>query len=272
MMFLLDTLQLIHQYWHVRSVDDGYDVSERTILRMEKLRMFFSAKFPDCIFVAVFDNPDRILFRKNLYPDHKADRTRDAGLDEAEAATMAAIKRDQDWHAVVAPAMFEADDVMASMASQYKGRVLIHSSDRDCHSMLQQGRVSIVTKSNTPELNGPLEIEYFTSKDLAKKYPLGEDGGLSPALWSQYQVLIGGKDNVEGWRGVGPKTALKIIASGQELEEIDLEDETLKLNKAQRANYESFCKMLPVIRLVRTLYDQLEWPEGIPNEQLEPAF
>ena len=127
MMFLLDTLQLIHQYWHRRSVDDGYDVSERTIYRMEKLRMLFSAKFPGCTFVAVFDNPERTLFRKQLYPKHKAGRTRDDGLDEAEAATMVAVKRDQDWHAVVAPQMFEADDVMASMARQYKGKVLILS-------------------------------------------------------------------------------------------------------------------------------------------------
>ena len=261
MLFLMDMSQLIHQLWHVRSDDDGYDVSERIMHRMEKLRIYFLATYPEMIFVAVFDNPSRVLYRKLLVPSHKADRTKDEGLSEAEAATMAAVQNDQDWHSVVAPSMFEADDVMASMAKQYQGKVLVHSQDRDCHSMLEKGRVSIIKKSNTPEAGGPLDIQYFTADDLAEKYD-----GLTPQRWIEFQILIGGKDNVVGWNKVGEKTALRIIASEQPLGDIDLEDETLKLNKAQKQWYGTFKQTLPKLTLVRTLYNNLDWPVNVPME------
>ena len=261
MLFLMDMSQLIHQLWHVRSVDDGYDVSERIMHRMEKLRIYFLATYPEMIFVAVFDNPSRVLYRKLLIPSHKADRTKDEGLSEAEAATMAAVQNDQDWHSVVAPSMFEADDVMASMAKQYQGKVLVHSQDRDCHSMLEKGRVSIIKKSNTPEAGGPLDIQYFTADSLAEKYD-----GMTPKRWIEFQILIGGKDNVVGWHKVGETTALRIIKSEQSLGDIDLEDETLKLNKAQKYWYGSFRQALPDIRCVRTLYNNLEWPVNVPME------
>ena len=121
MLFLLDMSQLIHEYWHVakKEKDIEYDVSERTLYRMDKLRSHFLTLGQDCTFVAVFDNPSRVLYRKLLVPSHKADRTKDEGLSEAEAATMAAVQNDQDWHSVVAPSMFEADDVMASICLLY---------------------------------------------------------------------------------------------------------------------------------------------------------
>ena len=263
MLFLLDMSQLIHEYWHVakKEKDIEYDVSERTLYRMDKLRAHFLTLGCDCTFVAVFDNPSRVLYRKLLIPSHKADRTKDEGLAEAEAATMAAVQNDQDWHAVVAPSMFEADDVMASMAKQYGGKVLVHSQDRDCHSMLEKGRVSIIKKSNTPEAGGPLDIHYFTADDLAEKYD-----GLTPQRWIEFQILIGGKDNVVGWHKVGETTALRIIASEQPLGDIDLEDETIKLNKAQKEWYGTFKQTLPKLTLVRTLYNNLDWPVNVPME------
>lgn len=251
MLFLLDMSNLIHAYYHVKAStlagDELVDDATKSILiRMDKLCDYFTRLFPKSVFVGVFDNPSRRLFRSILWPDYKSGRTKGEEIPLIESALIEAVDNSSDWTAVVADVMFEADDVIASLAKNHDGKVLIHSTDRDCHSMLEDGRVTIVKKSNTPVPMGEMEIEYYTAKDLFAEY------GLSPIQWIDFQVLIGGKDAVPGWDGVGPKAAKKIIDCGDDIGELNVDFEPLNLNKKQKQSYESFCRLLPTIRLVRS--------------------
>lgn len=252
MLFLLDMSSLIHAYFHVKKVDDRYDVTERCLHRMEKMRHYFGRRFPECSFVAVFDSESRKTYRKVIWPEYKSSRTKHADLPMIEYDTRLAVENDADWIGVMAPGMFEADDVIATLATHHDGKILIHSEDSDFHSLLSSGRVTIVKKSNTPEPGGDMVVKYFTEDDLFLKY------GLTPVQWQAYQVIVGGKDDVPGWAGVGEKTAIELI-------EDDLYDMKLEgMNKRQQNSYPEFQRLLPTIVAVRTLHRELDWPENVP--------
>ena len=154
--------------------------------------------------------------------------------------------------------MFEADDVIASLAKQHEGKVIIHSRDRDMHACLEDGRVTICKKSNTPEKGAALELEYLTEKMLLKQY------GFLAESWTDYQILVGGKDNVSGWDGVGSKKAVELIRACVDLETIDVNACPVALNKTQVESYEEFRKHLSVIRQVRTIRTDLALPLNMP--------
>lgn len=261
MLFIVDMSMLIHQFFHVRKLDDPYDVTERCLHRLEKMRHLFLAKYPTCSFVAVFDNADRTSYRRIIFQSYKSSRTSDPALREAEQATRQALENDTDWLSVSAPSMFEADDVIATLAMNYLGKVVIHSEDRDYHSLLEEGRVAILKKCNTPSPGAAMEMSWMTAKKLVDEY------GFDPPDWLAYQMIIGGKDDVPGWDGVGDKSALLIVALGCDLSGINVDDDILKLNKTQRESYAQFVRDLPTILCCRTLKRDLGWPANVPRTE-----
>ena len=93
---------------------------------------------------------------------------------------------------------YEADDVIATLSvlAQREGHpVRILTSDRDAYQLLS-GDVRVV--SNDFSLVGPAEIE--------AKY------GVTVAQWVDYRALTGdASDNIPGAKGIGPKTASKLL-------------------------------------------------------------
>jgi 5'-3' exonuclease len=261
MLFLCDMSMLVHQFFHVRKVDDADDLAERIMTRMEKMRLHFTKLFPNCSFVAVFDNEDRSSYRKIVFPAYKNSRTKDSLLVDGEYATRLAVERDADWISVAAPAMFEADDVISTLSTHHKGKVIIHSIDSDMHSLLEDGRVTILKKANTPEAFADMELEWFTAKDLKN---LNGKYGFEPTDWLTYQSIIGGKDDVPGWDDAGPVVAKRVIESGYLLNNLNLDCDRLNLNKRQKETYEQFRRDLPVIACCRHLKRDLGWPDTVP--------
>jgi DNA polymerase-1 len=94
---------------------------------------------------------------------------------------------------------YEADDMIAGYATRAKGKVIIVSTDSDFFQIVDEniavlryyGKKSVTYDENTIE----------------KRY------GIRPAKFLEFKALTGDKsDNIKGIRGVGPKTALKILA------------------------------------------------------------
>jgi 5'-3' exonuclease len=281
MLFLLDMSSLIHAYFHVRKEDDSDDIAERCRQRMEKMRNLFLQTYPTMRFVAVFDNPFRKSFRSLMYRGYKEGRTVHEDFPEIEASVLESVKMDADWTELVAPSLAESDDLLASLAFQYGGKVIIHSEDSDMHSCLEKGRVCIIKKSNTPVKFGGMVIKYFSAdcdhdrdengkcKDencntMFKRY------GFSADRWIDFQIMKGGKDNVPGWDGVGNTMAAKIIMSEKNIGEIDVNDPDLKLNKTQRASYGAFKMRLDWIRSLQALRRDIEWPHQLTSEGIHP--
>ncbi|HUR53960.1 MAG TPA: DNA polymerase I, partial [Gemmataceae bacterium] len=101
---------------------------------------------------------------------------------------------------------FEADDIMATVASEGAARgldVYLCSADKDCRQLLS---------SNVKILN-------LRKQEMMDSAALISDWGVRPDQVIDYQALVGDSvDNVPGVPGVGPKTAAKWL---QELGSLD---------------------------------------------------
>lgn len=261
MLFLLDANNLIHTYYHIRTNEDRYDVTERVLQRMERLRHHFQTCYPDCSFVACFDN-GKPTFRHMLYADYKANRTKDQDLIEVIANVFEATNSDADWIGLRAPLLLEADDLIASLAAHYQGRVIIHSSDKDMRQCLVDGRVTILRKSNVDEDKRALAFEFYSAKALRDEF------GFEPAQWVDYQAIAGdSSDNLQSlsWRWAGQELAKMIVQSGADLATLSLADE--RLNKRQSHTLHEFQTNLKLIRQLIALRNDIDWPYELAHLQ-----
>jgi DNA polymerase-1 len=104
---------------------------------------------------------------------------------------------------------FEADDVMASYAKQFEGRVTLLTQDKDCRQCLSE------------KCNMLLDVEWIqdeTSGDSLPDYKWlsakthTEKTGIPPNQWVEYQVIMGdATDGITGAKGIGEKGAADLV-------------------------------------------------------------
>lgn len=96
---------------------------------------------------------------------------------------------------------FEADDIIGTLAAQSETETIIVTGDRD---MLQL--VNNHVKVCVP-VKGLSETKTYDAKLIEEEF------GVKPAQWIDVKALKGdASDNYSGVRGIGPKTAEKLIA------------------------------------------------------------
>jgi len=149
----------------------------------------------DCVIV-VFDAPGP-SFRHEAYEAYKAQR---APTPEDFKPQVEKIKEAVDLLGLTRLEVpgFEADDVIGTLAKRAEREgyeVVIVSSDRDLFQLLSD-RVSVWLPTG----------ETMTPEKVEKKY------GVPPSAWVDYRALVGDpSDNIPGVKGIGPKTAAKLI-------------------------------------------------------------
>jgi DNA polymerase-1 len=157
-------------------------------------------------------------FRTERYPAYKATRQKlddelqqefDHSLTRVEALLQA-----YRVHLLAVPG-YEADDVIATLAEQASGRgldVVIVSGDKDFYQLVGP-RISLLN----PGRGGPAAVEerFVTTENAAERL------GVPPAQTVDFLALVGDTaDNVPGVRGVGEKTAQKLLEAYGTLEEV----------------------------------------------------
>lgn len=93
---------------------------------------------------------------------------------------------------------YEADDVLATLASRYKSdyRVILVTGDKDFAQLVDQ-QVVIFDPGKNIELD---------SEKVIEKY------GITPEQFIDYLALVGDSaDNIPGVKGIGPKSAAKLL-------------------------------------------------------------
>ncbi|MEM8782571.1 MAG: DNA polymerase I [Planctomycetota bacterium] len=147
----------------------------------------------------VIDTPEP-TFRDELYPEYKGQR--DAPPDDFEPQIPRMIELTERFGIpVIGLPGAEADDVMATLAVRLTQadsdlRVRLVSKDKDLDQVLSD-RVS------------RFDVQEGTEMDAVG---LQEKKGITPELAVDYQALIGDTaDNVPGVKGIGPKTASKLL-------------------------------------------------------------
>ena len=154
---------------------------------------------PDYLAVA-FDVSDGTTHRKQWYPAYKENRDESP---EDLAPQFARVR--QVVEALGVPIFelegYEADDVIATIAARLANddvELRIGSRDKDLHQIL------------TPKV----KLWDPSSGDLLDAAKLVVDKGYGPEHAAEVQTLTGdATDNIPGARGVGPKTAAKLIAT-----------------------------------------------------------
>ena len=154
---------------------------------------------------------------------------------------------------------FEADDVMASCATQFDGKVTLLSQDKDVRQCLSDKCNILLDVVWTEDESGDAQPEY---KWVTAKTHL-EDKGLTPKQWIDYQTIMGDNvDGVKGAVGIGEKGAadlVKLFGSVEAaIDAAHCEDDRLK--PKQRASLIEFEPKLEVTRQLVTLVTSLDLP------------
>ena len=208
---------------------------------------------PDRIVVA-FDRPEP-TFRHELTPTYKAQREaapdilrQQLGLvrEVLEVLTMPVLDK----------AGFEADDIIATLATQGRDRgddVIIVTGDRDSYQLVEDPYVKVLYNKR-----GVSDYALYDEAGIKQRT------GVAPRDYVQYAALRGdNSDNLPGVRGVGEKTAAKLINERGGIDGIyaSLDDFTPKLREnlsAHEANVRNNVEMMELVR-------DLDLPSEIDN-------
>ena len=171
-----------------------YGVASMTLSLIKKFQEEFHNIHP----VACLDSPTCNKYRKNISKEYK--------LNRPKCPTH--LSHQFDWItelyvslgiAVVKADGFEADDIIASYAHQCKlqyEQIVMVSPDKDLCQLIGDGVLMYNTRTKS----------LWNAAEVIEKFDVHPDN------FVLYQSIIGDKvDNVNGIRGIGPKTAVSII-------------------------------------------------------------
>lgn len=149
-------------------------------------------------------------FRKELYPEYKANRS--SMPDELRAQTE---HLDTILDAMNVPCMrapgYEADDVIASLSRGVPEGIELSlvTGDQDLMQLVD-GQVKVLRTTR-----GVSEMKPYGREEVI------EDYGITPEQVVDYKALTGdSSDNIPGVRGIGPKTAVSLLSEYGTLEHL----------------------------------------------------
>ena len=267
-LLLIDAHALIHRAYHALpplSTPGGEPIGAIYGLASILLKALRDIK-PDYV-AAAFDRPEP-TFRKELYEEYKAHRPKTA--DELVSQL---IKSRELFGAfdikTFELAGYEADDIIGTLAKKLGGketRVVILTGDLDTLQLVSKQVVVRAPKK------GISETIVYDEAAVKERF------GLTPAQMTDYKGLVGDpSDNIPGVRGVGPKTAEKILVEFGTLENFFRAcppDHPLGRKILPHKKDALFSKKLAVIETevpIETGLDDLGW-SGIPDEKIIAYF
>src|SRR5688500_3895660 len=198
---------------------------------------------PDQIAVAL-DRPEP-TFRHALVSDYKAGRSEAPDILRQQLGLVRQVVETLKIP-IVEKAGFEADDVIATLATEARDRgdeVLIVTGDRDAYQLVEDPLVKVLYN-----MRGVSDYKLYDEAGIKEKT------GVTPADYPQYAALRGDpSDNLPGVPGVGPKTAAKLINTYGDLDGVfaNVDKNTPKLREnliAHEAQARKNAQATPLLR------------------------
>ncbi|MFG3429519.1 5'-3' exonuclease H3TH domain-containing protein [Streptomyces californicus] len=249
-LLLVDGHHLLHRAWHgfpARiTTRDGHP--DRTgvfgfAALLRKAQAQHAEQFEICV---VFDAEDGSQARIAQDAAYKAHRPAPApGLIDS----LMLVKDVLDCTGVrwIEHAGCEADDVIATLTAQARDRgraVDILTTDKDYIQLLADPSVRLLNTSVA------VERRYTAGEHILPRY------GVLAEQWPDYRALTGDPaDNIPGARGVGPKTAARLLTDRRRLESIP----TGELRTAWMQQWPQILRWREVIRLDA----KVDLPDGV---------
>lgn len=223
-LMLLDTATLYYRAFHALPTSlTGPDGSPNNAIRgfCDALPSLVSTtKATDLI--CAWDTDWRPQWRVDLWPGYKTHRLAEASDGVAPGASnqpdelspqvdAIADVLDHAGIARVGVADFEADDVIATVARQWPGEVVIVTSDRDLlQCITDDSRVRVLSMAR-----GLSNLQWFDASVVTERF------AVPPHAYADFATLRGdSSDGLPGVPGIGEKTAAALIAQWGDLKTI----------------------------------------------------
>lgn len=157
---------------------------------------------PDALVVGFDDRT--ACARRDRYAEYKSGRPERSPDLYAQLDDIVAVLADLGVTVIVPPGL-EADDVLGSAAATAERagwRCVAATSDKDAFGLITDTTTVLRLVSgldNAVEMTPPVLLEQY---------------GVTPGQWRDYTALVGDtSDNLPGVTGIGPKTAVKLLAA-----------------------------------------------------------
>jgi ribonuclease HI len=209
---------------------------------------------PDYLAV-VFDRPREETFRREIYPEYKANRDAVPGNLSSQVPYIKKVLEALNIPALEAPG-FEADDVIATLARRYAAegiQVTVVTGDKDLMQIVADGIRLLDTMKDT----------FSGVQEVLDRF------GVLPELVADVLGLAGDtSDNIPGVPGIGEKTAAKLVQQFGSLEDV-LKWTSLVDGKKCRRNLHAFQDQARLSKTLATVrYDvALEIPLTVLQRQ-----
>lgn len=211
--------------------------TKATFVFTQMLLNLIEQRKPDYL-AMVIDSGDETVFRKEIFPEYKANRQSPPPEFAPQEERILRIVKDAGIPIFEKPG-FEADDLIATIASQLCRddiEVFIVSKDKDLRQLLN-------------ECIHMYDVQADQVIDIPRMI---EKQGYGPDQAIDVQTLMGDAiDNVPGIPGVGEKTAVKLLKDYGSVEGILQNVE--KLTPKMRENFKAHGDKLPTSRALVTL-------------------
>ena len=151
--------------------------------------------------IVCFDTP-KPTFRNKIFKDYQSQRPK---ISDDFITQIPLVKEALNKSGIthLEKDGFEADDIIGTITNTFKTkgiRVLILSGDRDIQQLVDKNVFVI-----TPKM-GLSELKVYDINEVVKKF------GLTPDKIPDLKALMGdASDNYSGAKGIGPKTAAKLL-------------------------------------------------------------
>ena len=239
---------------------------------------------------ACFDRKEP-TFRKKEFKDYQAQRPE---MDEDLSTQFDKVKRVVESFGIpiYEKAGFEADDLLGSIAKQATSHQSLVSGKRKKKTRVQSPKsrvridqVVIVTgdRDILQLVNDKVKV-YLPIKGLSQAQLMGEKEviekmGVSPSQIDDYKALVGDpSDNYPGVRGIGPKTAEKLLGKFGTFQDIyknldEIDDRTRELLKKYKKDAEMSYKLSKIVTDVKIKPDWEDMDDwGVGRQETLEVF
>ena len=251
---LLDGSSYIYRaYYGVRDVATKGGMPTNAVLGFTRMLLTLLQEHRPDYLAVVFDPPREGVFRREIYPEYKANRGVMPEDLVLQIPYIRKVLQALNIKILEAPG-FEADDVIATLARQYAAagiEVTVVTGDKDLLQIVGE-RISLLDTMKEKR-SGPQEvIERF---------------GVPPELVADVLGLAGDSaDNIPGVPGIGEKTASELIRRFGSLEEV-LQWRSMVSGRQRRYNLRTFADQARLSKTLATV--RYNVPLDIPLASLQ---
>ena len=252
--YIIDGHAQIYRAYHAPFRDltsPGGEPTKGTFVFTQMLLNLVDARRPDYLCMVIDQGGDENVFRKDIFPEYKANRPSRPDDFKPQEERILQIVHDAGLP-IYGVNGFEADDLIATMVKDLKKDydVVLVSKDKDLRQLLGDG----------------VRMYDVHTDESFDEHAMREKLGYGPEQAVEVQALMGDNvDNVPGVPGVGEKTAAKLIGKYGSAEAVVDHAGELTPKQGQRVR-EHGKEKIALSKTLVTLRDDVPLPEFRPED------